>query len=47
MVFLIFVLVLLVAVVFGYYTRRGSGISQTPYRRADGPPSHQANSLTT
>lgn len=38
LVFLIFVLVLLVAVVFGYYTRRGSGISQTPYRRADGPP---------
>ena len=26
------------AVVFGYYTRRGSGISQTPYRRPDAPP---------
>ena len=24
--------------VFGYYTRSGSGISQTPYRRPDGPP---------
>ncbi len=24
--------------VFGYYTRTGSGISQTPYRRPDGPP---------
>jgi Thioredoxin len=38
LVFVIFVIVLLFAVVFGYYTRRGSGISQTPYRRADGPP---------
>jgi hypothetical protein len=38
LVFLAFVFVLLVAVVFGYYTRRGSGISQRPYRRADGPP---------
>jgi hypothetical protein len=38
LIFLGFVLVLLVAVAFGYYTRRGSGISQTPYRRADGPP---------
>lgn len=37
-IFLIFVVVLLIAVVFGYYTRSGSGISQTPYRRADGPP---------
>jgi hypothetical protein len=37
-IFLGFVLLLLVAVVLGYYTRRGSGISQTPYRRADGPP---------
>ena len=26
------------AVVFGYYTRRGSGIDQTPYRRPDAPP---------
>jgi Thioredoxin len=24
--------------VFGYYTRTGSGISQTPFRRPDGPP---------
>jgi protein-disulfide isomerase len=24
--------------VFGYYTRSGSGINQTPYRRPDGPP---------
>jgi protein-disulfide isomerase len=23
---------------YGYYTRSGSGISQTPYRRPDGPP---------
>jgi len=23
---------------YGYYTRTGSGISQTPYRRPDGPP---------
>jgi hypothetical protein len=38
LVFVIFVIVFLFAVVFGYYTRRGSGISQTPYRRADGPP---------
>ncbi|HXO10716.1 MAG TPA: thioredoxin domain-containing protein [Solirubrobacteraceae bacterium] len=38
LIFVIFVVVLLFAVVFGYYTRRGSGISQTPYRRADGPP---------
>jgi protein-disulfide isomerase len=38
LVFVIFVIVLLFAVVFGYYTRRGSDISQTPYRRADGPP---------
>ena len=38
LVFLIFVVVLFFAVVFGYYTRRGSGISQTPYRHADGPP---------
>ncbi|MFZ0039671.1 MAG: thioredoxin domain-containing protein [Solirubrobacteraceae bacterium] len=26
------------AVAFGYYTRRGSGINQTPYRRPGGPP---------
>jgi hypothetical protein len=38
LIFLIFVIVFFFAVVFGYYTRRGSGISQTPYRRGDGPP---------
>ena len=32
------VVALFFVVVFGYYTRTGSGISQTPYRRADGPP---------
>jgi Thioredoxin len=38
LIFLIFVIVFLLAVVFGYCTRRGSGISQTPYRSEDGPP---------
>jgi hypothetical protein len=38
LIFVIFVIVLFFAVVFGYYTRRGSGISQTPYRPEDGPP---------
>jgi hypothetical protein len=37
-IFVIFVIVLFFALVFGYYTRRGSGISQTPYRGEDGPP---------
>lgn len=37
-IFLIFVVVFFFAVVFGYYTVKGSGISLTPYRRADGPP---------
>jgi protein-disulfide isomerase len=32
------IVVFFFAVVFGYYTRRGSGISQTPYRRPDAPP---------
>src|SRR6516165_6298159 len=32
------VVALFFALVFGYYTRTGSGISQTPYRRPDGPP---------
>jgi len=32
------VVALFFVVVFGYYTRTGSGISQTPYRRPDGPP---------
>ena len=38
LIFVIFVIVLFFALVFGYYTRRGSGISQTPYRPEDGPP---------
>lgn len=38
LIFGIFVIVLFFALVFGYYTRRGSGISQTPYRGEDGPP---------
>jgi hypothetical protein len=38
LIFLVFVVVLFFVVVYGYYTRRGSGISQTPYRRPDGPP---------
>jgi hypothetical protein len=33
-----FVVVLFLVLVYGYYTRRGSGISQTPYRRPDAPP---------
>lgn len=33
-----FVVVLFFVLVFAYYTRRGSGISQTPYRRPDAPP---------
>jgi protein-disulfide isomerase len=38
LIFAAFVVVLFFAVVYGYYTRRGSGISQTPYRRPGGPP---------
>jgi hypothetical protein len=38
LIFAGFVVVLFVVLVFGYYTRRGSGISQTPYRRPDAPP---------
>jgi hypothetical protein len=38
LIFLIFVIVFFFALVFGYYTRRGSGINQTPYRREGGPP---------
>ncbi len=38
LIFVAVVVVLFLAVAFGYYTRTGSGISQTPYRRADGPP---------
>jgi hypothetical protein len=38
LIFAIFVVALFLAVVFGYYTLRGSGISQRPYRRPDAPP---------
>jgi Thioredoxin len=38
LIFLAFAIVLLFAVVFGYYTVKGSGISQTPYRHDNGPP---------
>ena len=38
LIFLIFLVVFLLAVAFGYYTVKGSGISLTPYRRSDGPP---------
>ncbi len=37
-IFLGVLVALFFVVVFGYYTRTGSGISQTPYRRPDGPP---------
>jgi hypothetical protein len=37
-IFLGFVGVFLFAVIFGYYTIRGSGISKTPFRREGGPP---------
>ena len=37
-IFLIIVIVFLFAVIFGFYTVTGSGISLTPYRRAGGPP---------
>jgi hypothetical protein len=48
-IFLIFVVLLLGALIFGYYTRSGSGISQTPYRRESGPtetPSELAHDVT-
>jgi hypothetical protein len=38
LIFGVFVVVLFFVLVYGYYTRRGSGISQTPYRRPDAPP---------
>jgi hypothetical protein len=38
LIFAAFLVVMFFAVVYGYYTRRGSGISQTPYRRPGGPP---------
>jgi hypothetical protein len=37
-IFLAFVVVFFFAVVYGYYTVKGSGISKTPYRRDDGSP---------
>lgn len=37
-IFLGFVVVFLFAVIFGYYTIKGSGISLTPFRREGGPP---------
>lgn len=42
-IFLIAVLGFLFAVIFGYYTVRGSGINLRPYRRADGPPESPPN----
>lgn len=48
-IFLGFVVVLFFVVAFGYYTRRGSAISQTPYRRESGPseaPSELAHDMT-
>ena len=38
LIFTAVIVVFFFAVVFGYYTRRGSGISQTPYRHPDAPP---------
>src|SRR4030088_1258940 len=38
LIFGAFVVVLFFVVVYGYYTRRGSGINQTPDHRPDGPP---------
>jgi protein-disulfide isomerase len=37
-IFLGVIVALFFILAYGYYTRRGSGISQTPYRRPDGPP---------
>ena len=37
-IFLIVVVLIFVAVAYGYYTVRGSGISQTPYSDPKGPP---------
>jgi protein-disulfide isomerase len=37
-IFIAVLVVLFFAVVYGYYTRTGSGINQTPYRHPDGPP---------
>jgi hypothetical protein len=38
LIFLVVVVIIFFAVAYGYYTVRGSGISQTPYRGPDGPP---------
>lgn len=49
-IFLIFVFVFLFAVIFGYYTVRGSGINLRPYRRAGGPsesPPQVGHDITT
>lgn len=37
-IFVAVVVALFFIVAYSYYTRTGSGISQTPYRRPDGPP---------
>jgi protein-disulfide isomerase len=38
LILLIVIVVFILALGFGYYTVRGSGISLTPYRRSGGPP---------
>jgi hypothetical protein len=48
-IFVAVVVALFLVLVFGYYTRTGSGISQRPYRRPDGPsesPSELAHDTT-
>ena len=48
MVFLAFVLLFLLAVVYGFYTRTGSGINQRPTDgRGQAPGAEGASSLTT
>ena len=49
-IFLIFVIVFLFAVSFGYYTVKGSGVNLRPYRRAGGPsesPPQVGHDITT
>jgi protein-disulfide isomerase len=49
-IFLIFVVVFLFAVSYGYYTVRGSGVNLRPYRRAGGPsesPPQVGHDITT
>ncbi len=49
-IFLIFIFVFLFAVIFGYYTVRGSGVNLRPYRRAGGPsesPPQVGHDITT